>query len=73
MNAARIEHSPRLQRVARLLEDGKEHSTLDIMIEASVCAVSACVSELRSNGYDIRCRRVGDVWYYRMEAGDALA
>ncbi len=69
MRAARIEHSQRLQRVAQILADGREHSTLDIVICASVCAVNSCIAELRQNGFRIACRRVGDVWYYRLEAG----
>ena len=59
MHAAKLEKSARLARVYRLLSDGREHSTLDIMRGADVCAVSACISELRDerNGADIRCRQ----------------
>lgn len=49
MHHARIEKSPRLQRVAALLQDGRWHSTLDIVIGAGVCAVNSCVAELRAN------------------------
>ena len=73
MKAARLETSPRLQRVAALLADGREYSTLDIVIGASVCAVNSCIAELRANGYAIACRRVGDVWYYRLEEANELA
>ncbi|GAB4112864.1 MAG: hypothetical protein Fur0019_19280 [Tibeticola sp.] len=66
MKAARIEASERLQRVLALLEDEREHTTLDIVIGAGVCAVNSCVAELRANGYDIACRRQGDVWLYRL-------
>lgn len=59
MRAARIEHSPRLQRVAELLSDGCWYSTLDIIVGAGVCAVNSCVAELRANGLAIECRRVG--------------
>lgn len=59
MRAERIEHSPRLQRVAELLSDGRWYSTLDIIVGAGVCAVNSCVAELRANGLDIDCRRVG--------------
>lgn len=59
MRAARIEHSPRLQRVAELLSDGRWYSTLDIIVGAGVCAVNSCVAELRANGLAIECRRVG--------------
>jgi len=67
MKAAKIENSPRLQRVAKYLSDGLKHSTRDIMYSAHACAVSAAVSELRENGFDIKCQRVDNVWYYRME------
>jgi biotin operon repressor len=73
MHAARLEKSARLQRVAALLSDGREYSTLDIVIGASVCAVNSCIAELRENGFRIACRRVGDVWYYRMEGNDGMA
>jgi hypothetical protein len=73
VKAARLETSPRLQRVAALLSDGREYSTLDIVIGASVCAVNSCIAELRANGFRIACRRVGDVWYYRMEEGHGMA
>jgi biotin operon repressor len=73
MKAARIENSQRLQRVSRLLSDGREYTTLDIVIGASVCAVNSCIAELRANGYDIRCRRHGDLWFYRMETANELA
>jgi len=66
MHFARIEASPRLQRVAALLADGKERSTLDIAIGAKVCAVNSTIAELRANGLDIACRRQGDRWLYRL-------
>jgi hypothetical protein len=59
MRAARIERSSRLQRVAELLSDGRWYSTLDIIVGAGVCAVNSCVAELRANGLEIACRRVG--------------
>ena len=70
MHAARIEHSPRLKRVAALLADGEEHSTLDIVREARVCAVNSIIAELRANGFRISCRQVhrdgARVWLYRL-------
>lgn len=65
MHAADLAHSPRLQRVADLLTDGQEHSTMEIIHAAQVCAVNSIVAELRANGLEIVCRRVGDIWYYR--------
>lgn len=68
MNAARLDRSQRLQRVLSLLEDGRWHSTLDIVIGAGVCAVNSCVAELRANGLRIACRRVGkERFEYRLE------
>lgn len=64
MNAARIENSQRLRRVAALLADGEEHSTMDIIARARVCAVNSICFELRTNGYNIRCVRRGNIWYY---------
>ena len=68
MNFARLEKSKRLQRVKELLQDGRKHSTLDIVQNACVCAVNSIVSELRMNGFDISCKRKGDVWFYQMRA-----
>ncbi|OBS10809.1 hypothetical protein [Acidihalobacter prosperus] len=65
MHAARIENSPRLQRVAQVLADGQEHSTLEIVARAQVMAVSATIAELRANGRNIVCRQDKRVWYYR--------
>ncbi len=72
MHAARISSSPRLQRAHAFLSDGMEHSTLDIVTGAQVCAVNSVISELRANGYYIECRQTTDpetgnlVWLYRM-------
>lgn len=66
MNAARLARSERLRRVYALLADGAQHSTLDIVRAAKVCAVSAIISELRQNGSRIKCTRKGDVWFYQM-------
>lgn len=64
LHAARLESSPRLQRVADLLADGREHTTMEIIQAAGVCDVNSIVAELRSNGFEIFCRRCGDVWVY---------
>lgn len=58
--------SKRLQRVKKFLSDGNEHTTLEIMNGAQVCALSAIVSELRTHGHTIDCKRRGDRWFYRM-------
>lgn len=65
MNAARLDKSDRLRRLAKVLKTGKEYSTLEIIQLANVAAVSAAISELRQNGMDIRCRRSDRIYYYR--------
>ncbi len=72
MHAARLSRSPRLKRVHEMLRDGTERSTLEIITGARVCAVNACIAELRANGAEIACRQVRDpatggrLWLYRM-------
>ena len=72
MHAARLSHSDRLTRVHRLLADGRERSTLEIMRGAGVCAVNSCIAELRANGARITCRQsvrvtTGErLWLYRL-------
>lgn len=73
MKAARLKNSARLKRVADLLADGREYTTLDIIIGAGVCAVNSCIAELRDNGFDIKCRREGNLWFYRLEVFHAAA
>lgn len=57
MHAARLS-SPRLQRVLRVMADGKPHSTREIVRGAGVLAVNACISELRAHGAEISCTQV---------------
>lgn len=66
MKSAKLNSSQRLQRVLNVLADGQEHSTLDIIGQAKVCAVSAIVSELRANGVAIVCKRHGNIWNYKI-------
>ena len=72
MHAARLAHSPRLQRVHAVLSDGLERSTLDIANAAQVCAVNSCIAELRANGATIPCRQIRNpatgtrIWLYKM-------
>ena len=73
MHAARLDVSPRLQRVHALLEGGEERSTMEIVQAAGVCAVNSIVAELRAQGAEIACRRArtaegGRIWLYRMTA-----
>ena len=54
IKAARLD-SPRLQRVLKLLSDGKPHTTREIVRKARVVAVNAAVAELRHHGAEIAC------------------
>lgn len=65
---ARVTHSARLRRVLTVLEDGREHTTLQLVRRARVCAINSIIDELRANGYRITCQRRGDRWYYHLEA-----
>lgn len=48
--------SPRLARVLRSLRRSKNGlTTRQIILRARVCAVSACVAELRCSGHKIKC------------------
>ncbi len=57
---ARVEGSPRLQRVLRVLMDGEWHSTRDLSLQAECYSVGAAIQELRDerNGceIDVRCK-----------------
>jgi hypothetical protein len=65
---AKLHNSPRLQRLHALLNGGQEFTTLEIMQHAKICAVSASITELRRNGFDIACKMIGrGVYSYRME------
>lgn len=65
MHSASLKRSARLKRVDELLADGKEHTTMEIVTKAQVCAVNSIISELRANGRQITCRSEKHVWYYR--------
>lgn len=73
MHFARLASSPRLQRVHRFLEDGLEHSTLEVALGAQVVNPGTYISELRAQGAVINCRQTTSqprgerVWLYRME------
>jgi hypothetical protein len=54
MHAAGL-HSDRLQRVLRVLQDGRSHTTRSIIRKAHVAAVNAIVAELRHHGAEIAC------------------
>ena len=67
-HSATLESSPRLQKVYDLLKDGKPHTTMEIIKECNVCAVSTIIHELRENGKIIICLpRKRGVYEYQME------
>lgn len=59
IHAARLENSPRLQRLLALLRDGQRHSTRDIVMRAQIMAVSAAITELRANGIGVNSECIG--------------
>lgn len=66
-HAANIGSSERLQKVLDVLQDRSWHSTFDIMILTSLCAVGSAISELRANGIEVECRCAGTGRYeYRL-------
>ena len=72
MKYAKLETSPRLQRVAALLAGGQWHTTMGIVHGAQVMAVNSAIAELRANGLAIECKREGDIWSYRQVAPFAV-
>ena len=59
-----------LQRVYRLLLDGKERTTRQLNRGANVECGPTIVSELKKNGCEIETRLVGNkVWAYKMAQG----
>lgn len=64
MHSAKLSKSPRLQRVLNVLMDGNKHTTRDIVRKAHVMAVSACISEIRDNGFTVMCERKDNRWFY---------
>lgn len=66
MHYARLEHSPRLQRLLAVLRQGGWYSTRDLVKMAEVMNISTAADELRENGFDIPCERRGQYWYYRL-------
>ena len=71
MHAAALT-SPRLQRVLRLLSDGRPQTTRAIVRKGRVMAANAVTSELRHHGAEISCVQMPDPktggrrWIYMM-------
>jgi hypothetical protein len=58
MHAAKLENSPRLQRVLAFLRRSTRPTTRDIIQACDVCAVNSIIAELKSNGFVIDCNPV---------------
>ena len=56
---AKLNNSPRLQRLLAFLRDGKPHTTRNILKAIDICAVNTAICELRRNGFDVACRCIG--------------
>ena len=66
-HAAKFENSPRLQRAARYLADGKWRSTRRISRNANVMAVNSVMYELKVNGFWYEQeKRSNGYHYYRI-------
>ena len=69
MHYAKLETSPRLQRTLKFLQESKtEKSTREVSRGADIEAVNSAISELRRNGIDIKTRREGRLYYYKLVA-----
>ena len=55
---AKLENSPRLQKLLAYLRDRKPHTTREIGRGVDIMAVNTAVDELRFNGYEIDCQCV---------------
>lgn len=67
MNSAKLNRSERLQRVYKALKQ-RPMTTMEIIQNAGVCAVSSIISEIRLNGIEIACRQMGrGVYQYSLK------
>lgn len=72
-HAAKVDKSPRLQRLVEYLKEAGRHgaTSWELMIGCDLVAVSTCISELRWQGYQIETRYEGEhegrkVYRYRL-------
>lgn len=68
-----INNSERLQKIHRFLNDGRWHSTRDIVKSVDEMAINSAVHELRQNGAVVECKAVSIKgarrhWEYFMHA-----
>lgn len=76
MHAAKIDESPRLQKVRDFLRRQGSATTREISQACDVYAVNSIVAELRANGFTITCVAVKGkrgVYQYRLIEGDQLS
>lgn len=72
MHAAKIEDSPRLQKVRDFLRRQGSATTFEIIQGCQVCAVNSIIAELRANGFTIACTAVkGQRGVYRYTLQEA--
>lgn len=72
MHAAKIEDSPRLQKVLKYLRFHGVRTTMEIIQDCHVCAVNSIIAELRANNFTIDCQAVKGqrgVYQYRLIEG----
>lgn len=58
MHAAKIDDSPRLQKVLKHLRRVGSATTMEISRACNVCAVNSIIAELRANGFTVDCNPV---------------
>jgi len=72
MHAAKIEDSPRLQKVRDFLRRQGSATTREISQACDVYAVNSIIAELRVNGFTVNCQAVkGQRGVYRYELKEA--
>lgn len=75
MHAAKIDDSPRLQKVRDFLRRNGPATTFRIIEQCHVCAVNSIIAELRANGYVITCTAVKGrrgVYLYQLHEADQM-
>jgi hypothetical protein len=78
MHAAKLENSPRLQRVLSFLRRSRKPTTRDIIRECDVCAVNSIIAELNApiNGFNIVCTPVAGqrgVYQYELDENPQMS
>jgi len=72
MHSAKLENSPRLQRVLSFLRRSRKPTTREIIAACDVCAVNSIIAELKDNGFNIVCTAVkGEKGVYQYELIEA--